>query len=705
MFAVSASLWAVTPGALEVVSDPGEPFRAQLELSDVPAGLPLSTLQVRLASPQAYLAAGDQFPQALEGLQLVSAVLRAASVWTVLQAPGSAAAGPLRLRIEVSWSGGRRLAVYDVPVRAGATAQPASDANASLGTFGDRPGTLQVSPGDTLWALASRLPSSGMSLNQKMVALYRANPQAFAGNLNLLRAGSVLKVPPAEQIAAVDASDAAQTLRVETEEFESRRRMVAQQPLSLPQQASQGATGAVQAIAPPADGTGSGDRLRLVAPGAESDPAVQISAQAAEQDARRRESEIRRTNEMLQRLQQGQPANVATGAATAPTQPAPVSLSQAAAAATSVTAATAAKAVTAPAAASTASSAAAVPPALAIIAAAASAAAPAAQAAQTLEQGLLDQDWALGAAIALVVVLVALALGRLLRRGRSAVPETTFLPSQYADDPVLLAPTRPPGETASDGSMQGPSAAAGALTLEQALAAFDASGEIDPVAEAEVYMAYGRDAQAQEILTEAMQADPSHLGVQVKLLEIFVRRKEREPALALLRRIRARSGGEGGHWQKASALAQSMGLLSEAPGEGADARVRDPDHARFAVTMPAPEEPGPARPQEHSPQAAPSSTAVPEASFARSQAPLEVVLEADIPMSAGDGGADASEAERAAAGLPKSSASDHERKLALAEEFSQIGDPQAARDLLQEVIEQADPDLAARARAALDRIA
>ena len=42
--------------------------------------------------------------------------------------------------------------------------------------------------------------------------------------------------------------------------------------------------------------------------------------------------------------------------------------------------------------------------------------------------------------------------------------------------------------------------------------------EVDPIAEADVYMAYGRDAQAEEILKEALQKDASRTAVHVKLL-------------------------------------------------------------------------------------------------------------------------------------------------------------------------------------------
>src|SRR6185436_4625493 len=49
--------------------------------------------------------------------------------------------------------------------------------------------------------------------------------------------------------------------------------------------------------------------------------------------------------------------------------------------------------------------------------------------------------------------------------------------------------------------------------------------DVDPVAEAEVYIAYGRDAQAEEILKEAMARDKNRHEVPLKLLEIYHARK------------------------------------------------------------------------------------------------------------------------------------------------------------------------------------
>ena len=54
------------------------------------------------------------------------------------------------------------------------------------------------------------------------------------------------------------------------------------------------------------------------------------------------------------------------------------------------------------------------------------------------------------------------------------------------------------------------------------------SGEVDPVAEAEVYIAYGREAQAEEILREALLRDPHRLDVATKLAEINASQGKRD---------------------------------------------------------------------------------------------------------------------------------------------------------------------------------
>jgi pilus assembly protein FimV len=86
-----------------------------------------------------------------------------------------------------------------------------------------------------------------------------------------------------------------------------------------------------------------------------------------------------------------------------------------------------------------------------------------------------------------------------------------------------------------------------------AAAAIDTE-EVDPIAEADVYMAYGRDAQAEEILKEALAKDPSRQPIRVKLLEIYANRKDVKAFEAVAAEIHAATNGEGAEWQRAAAL-------------------------------------------------------------------------------------------------------------------------------------------------------
>jgi len=81
---------------------------------------------------------------------------------------------------------------------------------------------------------------------------------------------------------------------------------------------------------------------------------------------------------------------------------------------------------------------------------------------------------------------------------------------------------------AGGASAVGAAEAAGA----SAAAPAGAAEEVDPLAEADVYMAYGRDVQAEEILREALSKDASRPGVHAKLLEIYAKRRDANDANA-----------------------------------------------------------------------------------------------------------------------------------------------------------------------------
>lgn len=75
----------------------------------------------------------------------------------------------------------------------GAKSQPARPARA---TMPEKYGP--VGGGETLSRIAAQLSPDGVTLNQMMIALFEANPQAFNGNINFLLEGAVLRVPGSE---------------------------------------------------------------------------------------------------------------------------------------------------------------------------------------------------------------------------------------------------------------------------------------------------------------------------------------------------------------------------------------------------------------------------------------------------------------------------------------------------------------------------
>ena len=78
--------------------------------------------------------------------------------------------------------------------------------------------------------------------------------------------------------------------------------------------------------------------------------------------------------------------------------------------------------------------------------------------------------------------------------------------------------------------------------------------EVDPVAEAEVYIAYGRDAQAEEILKEAMARDKGRHEIALKLLEIYHARKSATAFETVAKELKGAVGEGSPLWHKAAAM-------------------------------------------------------------------------------------------------------------------------------------------------------
>jgi pilus assembly protein FimV len=96
------------------------------------------------------------------------------------------------------------------------------------------------------------------------------------------------------------------------------------------------------------------------------------------------------------------------------------------------------------------------------------------------------------------------------------------------------------------------------------------SNEVDPVAEADVYIAYGREEQAEDILKEALKMQPDRHAVRLKLLEIYSRRGDKATFMAMAEDLRDRTGAAGEEWERALKLGHAL----------------DPAHPMFAGAGP-----------------------------------------------------------------------------------------------------------------------
>jgi len=87
-----------------------------------------------------------------------------------------------------------------------------------------------VSEGQTLWSIANQArPDSSVNMNQMMLALQRANPEAFIDdNINLLKRGAVLRIPSRDEVASLSAAEAAVLVREQALAWQSRRQPVPQ---------------------------------------------------------------------------------------------------------------------------------------------------------------------------------------------------------------------------------------------------------------------------------------------------------------------------------------------------------------------------------------------------------------------------------------------------------------------------------------------
>lgn len=447
---------------------------------------------------------------------------------------------------------------------------------------------VNIKNGDTAWGVVTANTKPGVSLDQMLVALLKLNPDAFMGNnVNRLKSGSLLKIPDTEQAKATAPQEATRMILAQSQDFNDFRRKLAQ-GIAPVEQSSAGRElgGKLQAkVEDAAAGAAAPDKLTLSKGAVQGKNAVAEEKIANERQAALNAARMTELNKNIAELKRltaetaspaqsnTAPNNTAPSSAksindlalTVPSIPslaAPAASSMAsqpsAAAATgaatnpstSASAAATDLAVTDTATAVTAAASA----AIAAPAASSAASKPAAAKPKAPEQDLraqLSSNGFLIPGLGLIFLLLGgLGIYRYRQRRNSAQVDSSFMESRAQPDSFFGASGGQRIDT-SDGGGTGSS-------LVYSPSQLDAGGDVDPVAEADVYLAYGRDLQAEEILTEALRSSPVRVAIHAKLLEIYAKRRDLKAFESLAKVASKLSGNSGPEWLYISEMGREI---------------------------------------------------------------------------------------------------------------------------------------------------
>lgn len=260
-------------GKLTLGSSLGQPLRAEIELVSIKSD-ETPSLVARVASPEAFRQAGVALAPYHSSL-VISVEKRAnGQPYIQISSPQSINEPFLNLLIELNWSSGRLLREYTVlldPVDSN-SAEPASPVVSPIteavpqstgvpttsvqnnqskqkpkqstskakpsNTVGDTYGP--VVKGDTLTRIARQVTPDGVDLNQMLVALYRANRSAFfEKNMNLLKVGTILRIPDQNEISAIARKEANREVKTQIADWQNYRQRVATAGITSTTQSTQ----------------------------------------------------------------------------------------------------------------------------------------------------------------------------------------------------------------------------------------------------------------------------------------------------------------------------------------------------------------------------------------------------------------------------------------------------------------------------------
>ena len=359
---ISSSALALGLGEIRVKSAPGQPLLAEIPIISTEPG-ELEQLRAQLASPTTFERVGLPRPTGLVGnLDFAVALDEAGRPVIRVTTQEPVTVPVLNFLVEVDWGQGRLVREYsamvDSPDAVAAAAQPVIDAPQAApddaivrpaeppvaaveptppadappapapapttaapagATAAVRPtpapaaqagDQLTVARGQTLSAIARDL-GGGSSLDQTMIALLRANPEAFIdGNINRLKQGAVLRIPASEEVAGLGQAEATALVRNQIDEWRQARRPIPQ-PAAIAATTASPATEAPSRtaearleIAPPLAGAAARAGTQSgVEAGGEGDMLANEQLQQSKEDLAARESEVQELRAQVAELE------------------------------------------------------------------------------------------------------------------------------------------------------------------------------------------------------------------------------------------------------------------------------------------------------------------------------------------------------------------------------------------------------------------
>lgn len=405
---------------------------------------------------------------------------------------------------------------------------------------------LTVVRGDTLSKIALKNKPADVSLERMLVALYRANTDAFAGdNMNRLKTGKIIRVPDASDLDAVQQAEAVKEVRAQVADWNVyRQQLAAVKTEAGSDKATQVSSGKVNtAVAESAASKAPAKEVLKLSKGeAPGDKAAGGGKASAQEKANAKEEETIAKNKALKEAQDR----------TALLEKNVKDLQRLAEMKKQAEAAASTSAASAP-----------VVAASAPVVAKPKIVAP--DPAVIEQPSLLDDPIMLAAGAAGLLVLGGVGF-MLTRRKKSGVKAKAAEEKSEVEDVGgatgrIAAPVVPSPDTGDFTQ----SANTEATTQTN-------SDEVDPIGEADLFLTFGRDVQAEEVLTEALKSNPNNVAVRLKLLSIYATRKDTNSFFTHAKVIK--ESGDDAAWAQVAAM--GVALEPSNPLYGGDGVVGTP---------------------------------------------------------------------------------------------------------------------------------